>query len=78
MPVINIGSRQNGRPKSKNILNCSYSSRDIFQKINLALTKKFQYKCKKVKNIYYKKNSGYKVYKMLNALNRNSNLLKKY
>ena len=78
LPVINIGSRQDGRPKSKNILNCSYCSKDIFQKINLALTKKFQYKCKKIKNIYYKKNSGHRVYKMLNGLNHNSSLLKKY
>ncbi len=78
LPVINIGSRQNGRPKSKNILNCSHASRDIFKKINLALNKKFQNKCKKVKNIYYKKNSGYRVYKMLNTLNNGSILLKKY
>ena len=78
MPVVNIGSRQNGRPQSENILNSSYSSEEISKKIRFVLTKKFQLKCNKVKNIYYKKNSGYKVYKILNNLNPNSNILKKY
>lgn len=78
LPVINIGSRQDGRPQSENILNSSYSSQEISKKIKLALTKKFQFKCNKVKNIYYKRNSGYKVYKILKNLNPNSNILKKY
>ena len=36
----------------------------------MVLTKKFQFKCNKVKNIYYKK-IGYKVYKILKNLNPN-------
>ncbi len=78
VPVINIGSRQNGRPQSKNIVNCSYNSKKIVSKINLAISKKFQIKCRNVKNIYFKKNAGFRIYKMLTKLKSNSNLLKKY
>ncbi len=78
LPVVNIGTRQNNRPQSKNILNSSYKSKDIKKKIGLALSVKFQKKCNAVKNLYYKKNSGYLTYKVLNQLNQNSKILKKY
>ena len=41
LPVVNIGTRQNNRPQSKNILNSNYSSKDI-KKISIALSVKFQ------------------------------------
>ncbi len=78
LPVVNIGTRQNNRPQSKNILNSNYSSKDIKKKISIALSVKFQKKCNTVKNLYYKKNSGYHIYKVLNQLNQNSKILKKY
>ena len=78
LPVVNIGTRQNNRPQSKNILNSSYKRKDIKKKIGLALSVKFQKKCNAVKNLYYKKNSGYLTYKVLNQLNQNSKILKKY
>ncbi len=78
LPVVNIGTRQNNRPQSKNILNSNYTSKDIRKKISIALSEKFQKKCNMVRNLYYKKNSGYHIYKVLNQLNQNSKILKKY
>ena len=78
LPVINIGTRQEGRPQSKNIINSSYSSKDIEKKIYFGLSKKFQKKCNSAKNLYYKKNSGYLTYKVLNQLKPTSEILKKY
>jgi GDP/UDP-N,N'-diacetylbacillosamine 2-epimerase (hydrolysing) len=78
LPVINIGTRQAGRPQSKNILNSSYECTEIERQINYALSKKFQIKCNTVKNLYFKRNSGYLIFKVLNQLNTNSKILKKY
>ena len=78
LPVINIGNRQAGRPQSKNIVNSGHSTKEIVRKVNYALSQKFKKKCSNVKNIYYKKNSGYLTYKVLNQLNVNSKILKKY
>ncbi len=78
LPVINIGNRQTGRPQSKNIINSGHSSKEIEKKIDYALSKKFKILCNDVKNMYYKKNSGYLTYKLLNRLNFNSKILKKY
>ena len=57
-PVINLGSRQQGREKGDNILNCGFIERKIDYSIRKALSNKFMKKVKKVKNIYYKKNAS--------------------
>ena len=49
-PVINIGSRQSGRLKGDNILDCSYDN--IEKTIKTALSKKFLKRCIQQKNIY--------------------------
>jgi len=37
VPVVNIGSRQRGRPQAANLLNCSYAADDIVRMIDTAL-----------------------------------------
>ena len=49
-PVVNIGDRQKGRVKGKNIIDCSFNS--LKGSIDLALSKKFRNKIKDLKNIY--------------------------
>ena len=69
IPVLNIGSRQNGREFSKNILSCEINKAIIENKIK----KLSSFKKKKLKqlNLNYKKNS------LLNTSNKILNLVKK-
>ena len=79
IPVINIGTRQNGRPQSKNIINTSYSENQIFPAIKKLLNQKFTYNLlKNVVNPYYKKNSSLQVYNLLFKFKKNNNIYKKY
>ena len=52
IPVINIGTRQDGKFKPKNIINCGYSSKDIYNKILKIKNKKFSKRLKNFKNPY--------------------------
>ena len=53
LPVINIGSRQNGREKSTNVVDCGFSKTEILKKVNLVTqNKKFKNKLKYCRNIY--------------------------
>lgn len=60
LPVVNIGDRQDGRPKNLNVINSNYTKDDIIKKIKIALKLKV-----KVKNIYFKKNSSEIIIKKL-------------
>ena len=50
IPVVNIGSRQNRRLKSKNIIDVKCNHKEIFKKINIALSSKFRKKLVNLKN----------------------------
>lgn len=79
LPVINIGSRQNGRPQSNNILNCNSDLNNIKKKINyINKNIKFIKSLQKIKNPYFLKNSGELITKILTNLKSNNSLLKKY
>jgi len=58
IPTINLGERQKGRFKPRNVYNCPFKEKKIFQIYN----KIINYKSKKIflsmKNPYYKKNSS--------------------
>ena len=77
-PVLNIGSRQNGRLKPKNVIDvqCDYNS--INSKIKKCLfDKNFKKNFKKVKNPYYKKNTGKKIAKIIENIKLNKKLFQK-
>ena len=79
IPVVNIGSRQNGRPQSKNIVNCKYDYKSILDKINyIRKNKNFLRSLKKTKNPYFIKNSSYRITSILMKIKKSSNLLKKF
>ncbi len=79
IPVVNIGSRQNGRPQSKNIINTSYDKKEIFTAIKKILNQKFISKIlNNVVNPYYKKNSSLRVYNLLLKYGKNNDIFKKY
>ncbi len=76
-PVINIGTRQNKRLKSINILNTGYNFKEIKKKIDICLKNKlFLKKIKKIKNPYGEGNSSKKIVKIIKKLNLNFNTQK--
>lgn len=61
-PVINIGTRQYGRLRSKNIIDCNYSKNSIRNSIFKVLNnKKFKQQTRKCKNLYQSKNTSSRI-----------------
>ena len=81
IPTINIGSRQNDRPRAKSVINTNYNKKNIIRSIKFAFNnKKFKLRLAKTKNVFYKKNSGYLICGVLNkVLNKKINFdMEKY
>ena len=79
--VLNIGNRQQGRLQAKNILNIedNFSIHKLVKKINFMINnKKYNNLIKNTKNYYYKKNSGFKICKVLNDINLKDKKFSKY
>tara|TARA_A100001011_G_scaffold283865_1_gene294273 strand:+ start:1460 stop:2599 length:1140 start_codon:yes stop_codon:yes gene_type:complete len=68
VPVINIGSRQNGREKPKNIINVGYDSVEITKAIKKVKGKKFKNFVKKIKNPYGDGKSSIKIINLIKKL----------
>ena len=77
-PVVNLGSRQQGREKGENILNCSFTEEKIDYSLKKALSDRFKKKVKKVKNIYYKKNASKIIVDTCRRFKLNENFKKFY
>ena len=52
LPVINLGIRQDGKIKPKNIINTDFKTQNILNAINKGVSKKFKTSLKKLKNPY--------------------------
>ena len=75
--MINIGTRQNKRLKSFNILNADYNYRDIKKKIDICLNDKFFLKkIQNVKNLYGDGNSAKKIIEIIKKLDLKINTQK--
>ena len=61
--AINLGNRQNGRIRAKNIIDSNFELKSINQAITKLLSNEFNLKLKKIKNPYYKKNSSNIIFK---------------
>ena len=77
-PSINLGTRQSGRMKPKNVIDCDYKKENILRKIKIATSKKFKKKIIYLKNPYYKKDTSKKILKNLKKINFNKILYKKF
>ena len=64
LPVVNIGDRQKGRVKAKNIIDTSYEIEDIDRGIKNALSIKFANSLKRMKNPYDKFEDGKTSYRI--------------
>ncbi len=72
LPVINIGSRQNGRLRPINVLDVDYNCSEILKHISYCLNnKKFKNKMKTLKNPYGDGKSSKNIVKILENLNLN-------
>ncbi len=78
IPVINIGSRQNGRLQSLNILNVKIvTEKNITTKIKQAISIKFLKKIQKTINLYGNGNSSKKIIETIESTKINDYLLTK-
>ena len=69
LPVINIGTRQNGRLKPKNIINTDYNRNDIYNKIKFCMSNKEYLKTiKSLKNPYGDGKSSLKIVRILSRI----------
>ena len=55
LPVVNIGIRQDGKVKPKNVINTNFKEKKILRAIKKATSKKFKESIKNLKNPYEKK-----------------------
>ena len=68
-PVINIGTRQSGRMKPKNIINVNHNQREICKAIKKTLNINFLKGIKNLKNPYGDGSSAKKIVKILKKIN---------
>ena len=77
-PVINIGTRQNGRLRSKNIIDVTYNKREIFNSLKQLNNKKFYNKLiNNLRNPYYYPNTSSKILRILKKLSLKKKFFKK-
>jgi UDP-hydrolysing UDP-N-acetyl-D-glucosamine 2-epimerase len=78
LPVINIGTRQNGRLKPKNIINADYNRHDIYNKIKFCMSnKKYLKTIKSLRNPYGDGKSSLKILKILDKIDLTKSTQKK-
>jgi UDP-hydrolysing UDP-N-acetyl-D-glucosamine 2-epimerase len=71
-PAVNIGNRQLGRLRGKNVLDAKNNCKDIYKKTNIALfSKKFRKICLKAKNPYGGGSCGKKISNFIAKINYN-------
>jgi len=77
-PTVNIGSRQSGRLRGKNVLDSDYDSNSIYQAISRCLFDDiYRETCRKTDNPYYIGDAGTKIAKILYDIDINKKLLRK-
>lgn len=78
LPVVNIGTRQDGRQRAENVIDVGHNKDEIFQAIKKGLyDKKFILKANKCINPYGKGNAGTLIAKTLENIQITPELLKK-
>lgn len=77
LPVVNIGSRQEGRERADNVIDVGYDKEEIKEAIKKALSKEFKEKVKNLKNPYESKDVGKKIANILAKIKINKRLLQK-
>ena len=77
-PTVNIGSRQDGRLRASNVIDCDYKSSEIVDSIMKCLfDDKFRNHCLEIENPYYLGGAGKKIVEILKNTPINKKLLQK-
>lgn len=80
VPTINIGNRQQGRISAESVIQCDPEGNSILKALNVAFSKKFMTKIKKINNPYGNGNTSEKIMSILKrklAQNNSSVSMKK-
>ena len=77
LPVVNIGTRQEGRIRGRNVIDVGYSSRDIIEGISRAISEEFRESLKGMDNPYAKGNAAEIIVKTLEKINLDGTLAMK-
>jgi len=73
LPVVNIGSRQEGRERAENIIDADYDK----EKIKKAIKKSLKERVKKCKNLYGNGRAGIKISEILSRIKIDKRLIQK-
>ena len=78
LPVINVGTRQEGREKTENIIDVDYDKKQIKKAIRKAIyDRKFKEKVKKCRNPYGDGKANERIARELNRVKIDKRLLQK-
>ena len=77
LPVINIGTRQNGRLRAKNVIDVNHCENEIFHAINEVMNNDFKSSLTNISNPYGNGNAAKKIVKVLEETVIDENLIKK-
>ena len=78
IPYICIGSRQNGRERSVNVIDSSYNTSEIMRNVKYVTSnKKFINKLNKCNNIYGSGNVAKKIYRTIRKINLSQKIIEK-
>lgn len=75
LPVVNIGLRQQGRPRSGNVIDCGDSASEIRTALDRALSAEFREHCRGVQNIYGDGHAAGRIVQVLRTTEFNERLL---
>jgi len=75
LPVVNIGLRQHGRPRSGNVIDCGDSAAEIRAALERAVSVEFGDHCRSVQNIYGDGHAAGRIVQVLRTTALNERLL---
>ena len=79
LPVVNIGTRQRGRLRGKNVIDCGYSSSEIVSSVKAAITGEFRASLDGLKNPYGTGDASNRILHRLRSLvNDNTLIFKRF
>jgi UDP-N-acetylglucosamine 2-epimerase len=78
LPVVNIGSRQDGRVKSVNVVDVGYEQKDIIDGLKKALHPEFSQGLSRIDNPYGSGNASEKIVEVLKNIKINNTLVNKH
>ena len=77
LSVVNIGNRQQGRERAKNVIDVPHEKDKIIKGIKKGLSKKFKESIKTLKNPYGEGDSAKKIVDVLETVELDNNLIQK-